>query len=137
MAKLEQSNEPRTESSSRVTAFAALFTSVAVPLVIAGIGAWYNVNVKDSENRVRYVELAIAQLRTPPTPETSALREWAVEMLDSQAPVKLSPAAKLQLKSNPLSVQLSGAAVAHSEARGDLSTRRLGSASGSGSPTGK
>lgn len=133
MAMLEQSDAPRKDSLSRLTAFAALFSSVAVPLTIAGIGAWYNVNIKDSENRVRYVELAIAQLRTPPTPETSALREWAVELLDSQAPVKLSPAAKLQLKSNPLSVQLSGAAVAQSEARASLSTGRLGSASKSDS----
>ncbi len=71
-----------------------MLSSIAVPLVIAGIGASYNTSMKDSENRVRYVELAIAQLRSPPTPETAALREWAVEVLDSQSPIKLSSAAK-------------------------------------------
>ncbi len=84
---------------------AAVFASVAgitVPFLIAWIGAEYNQNIKDSENRVKYVELAIAQLHSPPSPETSALRDWAVELLDSQAPVKLSSAAKAQLKTNVL-----------------------------------
>jgi hypothetical protein len=63
-----------------------MISSIALPLVIAVVGGCYNVNMKNSENRVRYVELAIAQLRAPPTPETSALREWAVGLLDSQAP---------------------------------------------------
>ena len=87
-----------------------MLSSIAVPLVIAGIGASYNTSMKDSENRVRYVELAIAQLRSPPTPETAALREWAVEVLDSQSPIKLSSAAKTQLKSGPLPLVLSATA---------------------------
>lgn len=88
----------------------ASVASIAVPLVIAWVGGVYNANIKDSENRIRYVELAIAQLRSPPTPETAALRDWALELLDSQSPIKLSPEAKSQLKSNALTIpiQLSG-----------------------------
>jgi len=74
-----------------------------------------------SANRVRYVELAISQLRTPPTAETSALRDWSIELLDSQAPVKLPPAAKQQLRSSALLVQLSGRAIGQSNSQGDLS----------------
>ena len=89
---------------------APMVASIAVPLVIAWVAATYNASIKDSENRLRYVELAIAQLRTPPTPETAALREWAVELLDSQSPVKLSTAAKAQLKSGALPLVISATA---------------------------
>lgn len=99
----------------------ALPGSVAVPVTIAWVGAAYNANVKDSENRIRYVERAIAQLRSPPTQGTASLREWAVELLDSQAPVKLSPAAKLQLRANQLTVQLSGHGGACAGGRAELS----------------
>jgi hypothetical protein len=98
--------------------------NLALPVVVAIIGAWYNINVKDSENRVRYVELAISQLRTPPSAETSALRSWAVELLDNQAPIKLSPEAKRQLMLQPLSIQLSGSAVVQATASGDLTSVR-------------
>jgi len=81
---------------------------LAVPLTIAWVGNSYSASIKDSENRIRYVELAIAQLHSSPTPETAALRDWAVELLDRQSPVKLLPTAKAQLKSHTLPmIQLS------------------------------
>lgn len=89
---------------------APIIASIAVPLAIAWVGGAYNATIKDSENRVRYIELAIAQLRSPPTPETAALREWATELLDSQSPVKLSSAAKAQLKSSALPLVVSASA---------------------------
>lgn len=89
---------------------APMVASIAVPLVIAWVGATYNSSIKESENRIRYVELAIAQLRSSPTPETAALREWAMELLDSQSPVKLSIAAKEQLKSGALPLFISATA---------------------------
>jgi len=89
---------------------ALTFAGIVTPIVIAVIGGCYNSSMKDSENRVRYVELAINQLRSPPTPETAALREWALNLLDSQSPIKLSPGAKEQLKTNALPVSLSGTA---------------------------
>ena len=89
---------------------APMVASIAVPLVIAWVGSSYNASIKDSENRIRYVELAVAQLRSPPTLETAALREWAVELLDSQSPVKLPSAAKAQLKSGVLPLVISATA---------------------------
>lgn len=89
---------------------APIVASIAVPLAIAWVGGEYNARIKETENRIRYVELAISQLRSPPTPETAALREWAVELLDSQSPIKLSEAAKVQLKSNALPIVLSATA---------------------------
>ena len=107
--------------SDRWSSVVVAISSIFVPLVIAGIGAWYNISMKNSESRVRYVELAIEQLRAAPTPETAALREWAVELLDSQAPVKLSDAAKRQLMSTP--IHLSGCAVVHTEGLATLNVK--------------
>jgi len=130
MAIVKESAAPPKDWWDRLRALAPFIGSIAVPLAIAWVGGSYNASIKDSENRVRYVELAISQLRTAPTPETSALRDWAIELLDSQAPVKLSSTTKQQLKSSALSVQLSGAAVGQSTARGDVSIVPQGSESG-------
>ena len=103
---------------------------IAIPFVIAIVGNSYNASIKDSENRVRYVELAIAQLRSPPTHGTAALREWAVEVLDSQSPVKLTDAAKAQLKSGVLPLVISatahgGVSTGNSSASGGEATATL------------
>jgi hypothetical protein len=99
---------------------ALIVASVAVPLAIAWVGGEYNARIKEAENRIRYIELAISQLRSAPTPETAALREWAVELLDSQAPIKLSEAAKTQLKSYALPIALSASASGSAFASGTL-----------------
>lgn len=83
---------------------------IAIPIVVARIGGNVNSALKESENRVRYVELAINQLRSPPSPETAALRDWAVELLDNQSPVRLSEEAKAQLKSKALALPVSAEA---------------------------
>lgn len=100
----------------------ATLGNLALPIVVAAIGAWYNINVKDSENRVRYVELAIAQLRSPPSAETSALRSWAIDLLDSQAPIHLTQEAKRQLMLQPLPIQLSGSAKGEASSSATLAT---------------
>ena len=86
---------------------ALIFSAIAVPVVVAMIGGNVNSTMKESENRIRYVELAINQLRSPPSPETAALRDWAVELLDAQSPVKLSEEAKVQLKFKALALPVS------------------------------
>lgn len=89
---------------------ALIVSAIAVPVVVAKIGGNVNSAMKESENRIRYVELAINQLRSPPSPETTALRDWAVELLDAQSPVKLSEEAKVQLKSKALALPVSALA---------------------------
>lgn len=113
----------RTKAVLQIVApIVTMLAATAVPALIAWIGGEYTKSVKESENRVRFVELAIAQLRASPTPETTALREWAVELLDSQAPIKLSPVAREQLKKNALQVvQLSASAHGAVLASGALS----------------
>lgn len=87
-----------------------IVSAIAIPIVVAKIGGDVNSALKESENRIRYVELAINQLRSPPSPETAALRDWAVELLDAQSPVKLSEEVKAQLKSKALALPVSAEA---------------------------
>jgi len=89
---------------------ALIISAIAVPIIAAKIGGEVNSAMKESENRIRYVELAINQLRSLPSPETASLRDWAVELLDEQSPVKLSEDAKAQLKSGTLALPISAVA---------------------------
>ena len=93
---------------------AKTLAAIAVPIVIAVVGNEYNATIKDSENRVRYVELAVATLRAEPSPESKALREWAIELLDSQAPVKLTKAAREELSTRRLNTTAPGTVISGS-----------------------
>jgi hypothetical protein len=86
----------------KMHASATLIASVFVPLAVAFVGSSYTNAMKEAENKLRYVELAIGVLRAEPSRETDALRGWAVEVLSSQSVVPLSDGAKAQLKASPL-----------------------------------
>jgi hypothetical protein len=81
---------------------AALIASIFVPVAVAFVGNGYANAMKDSENKLKYVELAIGILRAEPTRETLPLRGWAVEVLSSQSMVPISEEVKKQLKALPL-----------------------------------
>lgn len=97
-----------------------------VPLVIACVGIYYSAEQKDSETRVKYVEIAVQQLRAEPTPETAALRIWAVDLLEAHSPVKLPAEARDQLLMHPLAkvIELSAHAAATSSGSAALSVSR-------------
>jgi hypothetical protein len=77
---------------------AILAASVLIPFAALIVGNLVSTSQKDSENRVKYVEIAVSILRTDPTESTQALREWAVEILAAQSPVTLSAAVREELK---------------------------------------
>ncbi len=87
----------------KMQALSALFASLLVPLAVAFVGNTYATAMKDAENKLRYVELAISILRADPSKESQALRGWAVEVLSSQSVVPISEDVKLQLRISPLS----------------------------------
>lgn len=87
----------------KMQALAALFASLLVPLAVAFVGNTYATAMKDAENKLRYVELAIGILRADPSKENQALRGWAVEVLSSQSVVPISEDVRNQLKTSPLS----------------------------------
>lgn len=122
-----------TESQKRIGSskdwwdkFQIVSSGLLVPLSIAAVGFYYGATQKDSENRVKYVEIAVQQLRAEPTPETAALRIWAVDLLEAHSPVKLPPEARDQLLKHPLAkvVELSGHGAAVASGSATLSVSR-------------
>jgi len=96
--------EPK-DKWDKMQAAAALIASVFVPLVVAIVGSSYSNAMKEAENRLRYVELAIGILRAEPNRDTLALRGWAVQVLSSQSSVPLPEEVKMQLRASALSTK--------------------------------
>ncbi len=85
-----------------IETFITTTATALVPVVLAIVGYLVTVAVKQSENRVKYVELAVSVLKVAPNKDTEALRNWAIEVLDQQSPVPLTRAAIEQLKRQPI-----------------------------------
>jgi hypothetical protein len=88
------------QPQENLRAIAALIASILVPIAVAFVGSYYTNVMKESENRIKYVELAVAILRSEPRPEATALRGWAVEVLAKQSVVPLSAEVQKELKAN-------------------------------------
>lgn len=83
---------------------AVVMASLAVPVILAVIGNSYATAQKEAERNVRYVELAVEILRTPPSKQPKQMRTWAVQILDRFSPVTLPPPAKESLATTQLQV---------------------------------
>lgn len=81
----------------KISAMSALLASVLVPLVIALVGNAYTTALKQSENRVKYTELAISILKDKPAPETQEVRSWAIDVINQYSGVAMSAQVKTQL----------------------------------------
>jgi hypothetical protein len=86
----------------KIPALSALLASVLVPIVLAVIGNAYTNALKQSENKVKYTELAISILRDKPTQETQDVRAWAIDVINQYSGVPMSAKAKNQLLGNQL-----------------------------------
>lgn len=74
-----------------------------IPLTVLLVGSVLAYVQKNSENDVRFVEIATSVLREEPTGEKLALRSWAIDVLASKSPVPLSP----DVRANLLKVKVS------------------------------
>jgi uncharacterized protein (DUF1684 family) len=94
---------------------AVVMASIAVPVVLAVIGNAYTNAQKaaerahlrerqEAELSVRYVELAVEILRTPPRKQGNQMRGWAIQVLDRFSPVSLPAPAKESLATTQLQV---------------------------------
>jgi hypothetical protein len=86
----------------KIPALSALLASMLVPIVLAVIGNAYTNALKQSENKVKYTELAISILRDKPTQETQDVRAWAIDVINQYSGVPMSAKAKNQLLGNQL-----------------------------------
>jgi VIT1/CCC1 family predicted Fe2+/Mn2+ transporter len=76
--------EKKKDIWDKLSSLAALFASVLVPIVIAVIGHSYTSALKESENRVKYTELAISILKDKPEKETNDVRAWAIDVISAR-----------------------------------------------------
>jgi hypothetical protein len=86
----------------KITALSALIASVFVPIVLAVVGQAYTSAMKQSENRVKYTELAISILKDKPIPETQDIRGWAINVVNQYSGVPMTSEVKEQLLRSPL-----------------------------------
>jgi hypothetical protein len=71
--------------------------AVAIPIVVAIVGSEVNTSLKERDIDVQMIELAVSILQQEPSPDTEALRDWAVRMVDKHSGEPLSEEAKLEL----------------------------------------
>ena len=81
----------------KITALSVLIASVLVPIVLAIVGQAYTSAMKQSENRVKYTELAISILKDKPIPETQDVRAWAIDVVNQYSGVPMSSQVREQL----------------------------------------
>jgi hypothetical protein len=102
---MSETEEPKTKDLwDKLKILGVLFSSIAIPVVVALAGYWVNVSLKEKDVRLSMVKVAIEILKEDPTakPETPSLRDWAIDVVDQYSGVPLSKSARNDLKKTPL-----------------------------------
>jgi len=87
----------------RVQSIATIFSLVAVPVIVAVLGALIQKSIQTSEARNKSMELAINILKeSPGKSDQPGLREWAIETLQASSSIPISDAARRELATKPL-----------------------------------
>jgi len=87
----------------KAQAISAMVAALLIPVVLAFFGQLVNTTIKESELRLRYVELAASILKEKPTKETTELRQWAIDVLNDNSSIKFSKEVEIELKKQTLS----------------------------------
>lgn len=78
----------------RIKSIAAIFSSIAVPIVLTVAGYFIQKQLSSEGIRKDYVGIATAILKERPEGQEPDLRAWAVKILDENSPVPFSKKAK-------------------------------------------
>ena len=85
---------------------ASILISAFVGGAVALAGNWSLSEVKDREIDLQYLNVALGILREDPDKsQLSAVRSWAIDVINVSAPVKISPEARKQLLDEQLNFQ--------------------------------
>ncbi|MEC6413500.1 hypothetical protein SB816_21055 [Achromobacter sp. SIMBA_011] len=79
----------------KIKDYAQIFTWVAVPILVAAFGWWYQTSAKDREIARDYVQVAVGLLASKN--EDKEVRTWAVELLNKNSPVPFGKKLQEQL----------------------------------------
>ncbi|MCG7375235.1 hypothetical protein MHL40_21530 [Pseudomonas luteola] len=91
---MEDTGKNKSNGLAKVQAYANIFASVMVPILIAVFG-WL-IQVKQSEEGAKkdYVQMALSILNNKDRAEDEELRQWAIKVLDETAPVPFTKGLK-------------------------------------------
>ncbi len=93
----------------KIASVGALVSGILIPLAIALAGNHLSATLKESENKLKYIEIAASLIREEPKPENAALRDWAIDILAKHSTtVPLSPEAQAELKVRRVPISASG-----------------------------
>lgn len=90
------------DSWDKLKIFTGLIASLLVPIVIAFVGNEYSSALKESENRLRYTELAIEILNEPPLPRNQNIRGWAIDVVNKYSGVPINNETKQEMLDSPI-----------------------------------
>ena len=83
--------------------------TILIPIVVVIVGNLYSSALKESENRVKYTELAISILKDKPSSENQSIRGWAIEVINQYSGVPMTSEVKKELQNSKLiAVDFSG-----------------------------
>ena len=86
-----------------IESLSKIASAIAIPIVIAVGGWWIQGSLSTQAVSKDYVNMALSLLqKKPETDQERELRDWAVDLLNDNAPTKLPPKTKEDLKSGRL-----------------------------------
>lgn len=94
-------SEPK-DQWDKLKVMSGLLASLLVPVVIAFVGNEYSSALKESENRLRYTELAIEILNEPPTGTNKNIRGWAIDVVNKYSGVPIDEQTKKEMLESPI-----------------------------------
>lgn len=109
-----------TESLEKIKLWLQIVATIALPIIVFVVGNQVQRSIATQELGKSYVQMAIDVLKTPPTPENSELRQWAVATVDKHSPIPLSKELREQLKQGAVEFKI--AAKNDVEAKDDQTT---------------
>ena len=80
----------------------AIIAAIIIPVTLAVSGNHINSTIKEKEIRLQYVEIAVDILKSKPTDETKALRDWSILVIQEYSAIPFSTNAIYELQSQPL-----------------------------------
>jgi hypothetical protein len=83
-------------------------TIVVIPIVVALVAAYVSSAIQKSQKRVKYIEIAVGVLDKKPSPETAAIREWAIQVMAEYSEVAIDDKMKEALRKYPIYGEIVG-----------------------------
>ena len=85
------------EKLEKIKIWVQIISSAAIPITSA-FGGWFiQAAISDAGLKKDYVQMALSVLKEAPTKENEQLREWAISIIDKNAPVPIPSKLKGQL----------------------------------------